>query len=41
MPLSDLHKQRFKRNLAVALVLGAWVVLFFVVSIVKMRGGNW
>lgn len=41
MPISNEHRRRFGRNLALGLTLGALVVLFFVVSIVKMQGGHW
>jgi predicted nucleic acid-binding Zn ribbon protein len=39
MPLSDEHRRKRGRNLALAGVLFFLVVLFFVVSIVKMKGG--
>ena len=39
MPLSDEHRRRRGRNYALAGVLLFLVVLFFVVSIVKMKGG--
>ncbi|MEQ9638486.1 MAG: hypothetical protein RIM84_00550 [Alphaproteobacteria bacterium] len=38
MPLSDRHRQKRGRNFALAGVLVLLVVLFFVVSIVKMGG---
>lgn len=39
MPISEQHKQKRGRNIALAGVLFFLVVLFFVVSIVKMGGG--
>jgi hypothetical protein len=36
MPLSDRHRQKRGRNYALAAALLALVVLFFIVSIVKM-----
>ena len=39
MPLHDEHRRKRGRNYALAAVLLFLVVLFFVVSIVKMKGG--
>jgi len=39
MPQHPLHRQRRSRNIALAVVLGALVVLFFLISIAKMSGG--
>lgn len=39
MPLSDLHKRRRTRNIAMLIVLLGLVALFFVMSIVRMGGG--
>ncbi|MCP1337609.1 hypothetical protein [Futiania mangrovi] len=36
MPLHREHKRRKGRNIAVALVLGALVVLFFLITVVKV-----
>jgi hypothetical protein len=38
MALSDRHRQRRGRNLAVAGVLAALVILFFFITIIKMSG---
>jgi len=38
MPVSDMHRRRRGRNLALAGVLLAFVVLFFVVTLVKLKG---
>jgi hypothetical protein len=38
VPISDEHKKRRGRNIALALVLGALVVLFFVITIVRLGG---
>jgi len=38
MPLSDEHKKRRGRNYALAAVLVALVVLFFFITIAKMKG---
>ncbi len=35
-PQHDLHKRRKGRNMAVGLLLGAFVVIVFAVSIVKL-----
>jgi hypothetical protein len=40
MPLSEEHRRKRGRNYALAGVLLFLVVLFFVVSIVKMKGGG-
>ena len=39
MPLSEEHRRKRGRNYELAGVLLFLVVLFFVVSIVKMKGG--
>ena len=36
MPLHPEHKRRKGRNIAVGLVLGALVVLFFLITVVKV-----
>ncbi len=36
MPISEQHRQRRGRNLALAGTLGVLVVLFFVITLVKM-----
>jgi hypothetical protein len=36
MPISEEHQKRRGRNITLGLVLAALVVLFFVVTIVKM-----
>ncbi len=38
MPLSDEHKKRRGRNYALAAVLIALVVLFFLITIAKLKG---
>ncbi len=38
MPIGDRHRERRGRNLAMAWLLVAVVVLFFVVTIVKLKG---
>lgn len=38
MPVGDRHRERRGRNLALAWLLVALVALFFVVTIVKMKG---
>lgn len=40
MPISDRHREKRGRNLALAGVLIVLVVLFFVVSVVKMGGAS-
>jgi hypothetical protein len=36
----DLHKRRFSRNLGLGLVLAAFVVLVFGLTVVKVTGGD-
>jgi hypothetical protein len=36
----EIHHRRFGRNLGVGLVLGAFVILLFGLSIVKIKGGD-
>lgn len=38
--LSEMHRKRRGRNIALALALGGLMVLFYVVSIIKMGGGQ-
>ena len=38
--LSDEHKKRKARNYALGGVLGALVIIFFVVTMVKLGGGH-
>lgn len=40
MPLGERHRQRRGRNYALAVVLLAWVVLFFLVTLVRLGGQN-
>lgn len=40
MPHHDEHKRRRARNIALALVLGALAVLFYLITIAKMTGGG-
>jgi len=39
MPMHDEHKRRRARNIALAVVLFALVVLFYSITIVRMGGG--
>ena len=39
-PTHELHKRRFSRNLGLGLVLGAFVVLVFALSVVKVTRGE-
>ena len=36
MPISDLHKKKRMKNLAILAAVTVWVILIFAVSIVKM-----
>lgn len=36
----ELHKRRFSRNMGLGLVLAAFVVLIFGLTVVKVTGGN-
>ena len=38
MPISDMHKKRRNRNLAIAGILVGLVVLFFFITVIKMGG---
>ncbi|MFP6743863.1 MAG: hypothetical protein VCB77_01585 [Alphaproteobacteria bacterium] len=40
MAITDLHKRRLGKNLAVAGVLAALVTLFFAITIVKLGGAS-
>jgi hypothetical protein len=40
MPLSEEHKRRRGRNVALAVVLAVLVGLFYLVTIVKMKAGG-
>ena len=40
MPLAEEHKRRRGRNIALASFLAALMVLFFVATIVKLKGGG-
>ena len=40
MPLHDRHKQLRWRNITVALILAGLVILFFLISIVKMKANS-
>lgn len=37
--VSDMHRRRRSRNIALGLVLAAWVVLIFIISAIKVGGG--
>ena len=39
-PEHELHKRRFSRNLGVGLTLGAFVVLVFALTVVKVKRGD-
>ena len=39
-PEHDLHKRRFSRNLGVGLTLGAFVLLVFALTVVKVTRGD-
>lgn len=36
MPITKLHKAKFKTNLAILGAIFAWIALIFVVALVKM-----
>ncbi len=38
MPLHDEHRRRRGRNIALGIALGALVVLFYLITMVKMSG---
>lgn len=37
---SEVHRKRRARNIALMVALIAWVVIIYVVSVVKMGGGS-
>ena len=39
-PDHELHKRRFSRNLGVGLTLGAFVLLVFALTVVKVKRGD-
>ena len=39
-PEHEMHKRRFSRNLGVGLTLGAFVVLVFALTVVKVKRGD-
>ncbi len=39
-PVHDLHTRRFGRNVGIGLVLGAFVVLIFGLTMVKVQNGD-
>ena len=39
-PVSDMHKKRRGRNIALAVLIFALAALFYVMSIVRMSGGT-
>ena len=41
MPITEYHRRRRGRNLALAGVLAALVVLFFAITLVKLQGFAW
>ena len=41
MPITEYHRRRRGRNLALAGVLAALVVLFFGITLVKLQGFSW
>lgn len=40
MPLSDIHKRKFSKNMAVALAIVIFIAVIFYVTILKMHI-NW
>lgn len=39
-PEHEMHKRRFSRNLGLGLTLGAFVVLVFALTVVKVKRGD-
>ena len=39
-PAHELHRRRFSRNLGVGLTLGAFVLLVFALTVVKVKRGD-
>ena len=39
-PVSEMHRKRRKRNLALVLVIFGVAALFYVMSIIRMSGGT-
>jgi hypothetical protein len=40
MPIGDLHKRKRKTNLAILTAIGGWIILIFIVTMVKMGAGS-
>ncbi len=40
MPVSELHKKKFKKNVAVAMAVVAFMVIVFFVTVVRIKAGS-
>jgi hypothetical protein len=40
MPISQLHKDKKKKNLVVLGLIALWVVVIFCVAIIRMKSGS-
>lgn len=40
MPKSDLHKSKKKKNLAVLAMIAGWIVLIWVITMIKVKNGG-
>lgn len=39
MPITDLHKRKLKKNVAVALAIVAFMVIVFFVTVIRIKAG--
>ena len=39
MPIEDLHKSKKKKNLTVLGLIAAWVVIIFIITMIKVDHG--
>jgi hypothetical protein len=41
MPITELHKERRKKNFLTLAIIVAWIVLLFVVAVLKIKAGHY
>lgn len=39
MPITDLHKRKLKKNIAVALAVVAFMAIIFFVTVIRIKAG--
>lgn len=40
MPIGSLHEARKKKNFTLLAIIAAWIILLFVITIVKISGNS-